>query len=101
MRSDPYRFLLRLPQPLRRQLAAAAARSGRSLNAEIVYRLERSLDVWPSRRRLAFRALATFAAFAAIAASGAAAGYELSAAMHPEPAWHGFPPPEDIAGATP
>jgi hypothetical protein len=41
--AEVYRFLLRMPQHLREQLAAAAARSGRSLNAELVHRLERSL----------------------------------------------------------
>ena len=38
-----YRFLLRMPERLREQLKAAADRSGRSLNAELVHRLERSL----------------------------------------------------------
>jgi hypothetical protein len=38
-----YRFLLRMPERLREQLKAAAERSGRSLNAELVDRLERSL----------------------------------------------------------
>jgi len=52
MPQDVYRFLLRLPQPLRKRLVEAAERSGRSLNAELVARLERSLDPWaPVRRR--------------------------------------------------
>src|SRR5215217_4739097 len=38
-----YRFLLRMPHHLREQLKASADRSGRSLNAELVYRLERSI----------------------------------------------------------
>lgn len=37
------RYLLRLPETLRVDLAQAAAASGRSLNAEIVTRLEASL----------------------------------------------------------
>src|SRR5215203_3786778 len=40
---EVYRFLLRMPAQLRDQLRDAAARSGRSLNAELVDRLERSL----------------------------------------------------------
>jgi Arc-like DNA binding domain len=40
---DIYRFLLRMPAHLREQIAAAAERSGRSLNAELVDRIERSL----------------------------------------------------------
>jgi hypothetical protein len=40
---EKYRFLLRMPQDLRGRLSQAAARSGRSLNAEIVCRLDRSL----------------------------------------------------------
>ena len=35
-----YRFLLRMPEELRERLAAAAARNGRSLNSELVHRLE-------------------------------------------------------------
>jgi hypothetical protein len=38
-----------MPEELRRGLAAAAARSGRSLNAELVHRLERSLRPSPGR----------------------------------------------------
>ena len=43
MAGEVYRFLLRMPEHLRDRLKAAAERSGRSLNAELVYRLERSL----------------------------------------------------------
>jgi Arc-like DNA binding domain len=56
---DRYRFLLRLPHPLRDRLVEAAAESGRSLNAELVHRLERSLDPWGGRRRRAAAAAAT------------------------------------------
>jgi hypothetical protein len=41
---DAYRFLLRMPQELRERLAASADASGRSLNREIVDRLERSFE---------------------------------------------------------
>jgi Arc-like DNA binding domain len=40
---DPYRFLLRMPQALREPLRDAAETQGRSLNAEIVARLEASV----------------------------------------------------------
>jgi Arc-like DNA binding domain len=58
--SDPYRFLLRMPQRLRAELHEAAQRNGRSLNLEIVGRLEASVvrPVAVARRR---RALATAA----------------------------------------
>jgi len=50
-----YRFLLRMPEELRARLAASAAQSRRSLNAEVVHRLARSLDAEPrfssARRR--------------------------------------------------
>jgi predicted HicB family RNase H-like nuclease len=39
-----YRFLLRRPEELRRRLDDAASASGRSLNNEIVNRLEASLE---------------------------------------------------------
>jgi hypothetical protein len=53
---EVYRFLLRMPEHLREQLASAAARSGRSLNAELVHRLERSLAKEPGfLRRLGLR----------------------------------------------
>jgi hypothetical protein len=41
--TKPYRFLLRMSEELRQRLVASAARSGRSLNREIVERLEGSL----------------------------------------------------------
>src|SRR5215204_1474924 len=43
MAGEVYRFLLRMPGHLREQLHDAATRSGRSVNAELVLRLERSL----------------------------------------------------------
>ncbi|HVU77276.1 MAG TPA: Arc family DNA-binding protein [Gaiellaceae bacterium] len=43
-RGDTYRFLLRMPETLRRRLSEAAESAGRSLNAEIVHRLEQSLE---------------------------------------------------------
>jgi hypothetical protein len=48
-----YRFLLRMPQALREQLLAASKETGRSLNAELVNRLEQSLkeDSRAVRRR--------------------------------------------------
>jgi len=39
-----YRFLLRMPEHLRQKLLASAQRQGRSLNSELVQRLEQSLD---------------------------------------------------------
>ena len=42
-RAKPYRFLLRMPEELRGELTEASSRSERSLNAEIVRRLEQSL----------------------------------------------------------
>jgi hypothetical protein len=44
---DAYRFLLRMPQELRERLAASADAAGRSLNREIVERLERSFERQP------------------------------------------------------
>ena len=41
--TKPYRFLLRMSDELRRRLVEAAERSGKSLNREIVERLEASL----------------------------------------------------------
>jgi Arc-like DNA binding domain len=41
---EVYRFLLRMPQHLREQLTAASKEAGRSLNAELVHRLERTLE---------------------------------------------------------
>ncbi len=44
MSGERYRFLLRMPHELRRRLVEATDRSGRSINAEIVSRLEASLE---------------------------------------------------------
>jgi Arc-like DNA binding domain len=41
---EVYRFLLRMPERLREPLKAASKMAGRSLNAELVHRLERSLE---------------------------------------------------------
>jgi hypothetical protein len=71
---DPYRFLLRLPQELKEPLRDAAARSGRSLNAEIVARLEASVGAGDTPRKpLRRRSVAAVAVAAAlaVAASGA------------------------------
>ena len=48
---EAYRFLLRMPQELRARLAQAAEANGRSLNREIVQRLESSLDEGPAPER--------------------------------------------------
>ena len=48
MADSPHRFVLRLPQGLRARVAEAAALYRRSLNAEIVARLEASLDGLPN-----------------------------------------------------
>jgi hypothetical protein len=49
---EAYRFLLRMPQELRARLSDAARANGRSLNREIVQRLESSLKVpAPTRRQ--------------------------------------------------
>jgi hypothetical protein len=50
---DSYRFLLRMPEELRRRLRAAADASGKSLNREIVERLEGSLDATVLERGVA------------------------------------------------
>ena len=50
---DTYRFLLRMPDELREALAESAARSRRSLNAEIVHRLAESVEDGDHRRRRA------------------------------------------------
>jgi hypothetical protein len=81
-----YRFLLRMPERLRVQLAAAATRAGRSLNAELVHRLERTLEqdsrvarrraTWTKgegmRPRLSWRWLFGAGVLAALAIVGAA-----------------------------
>ncbi len=81
MAKETYRFLLRLPPELRSRLVTAADRSGRSLNSEIVHRLDRSLDPWGAfRRRHAVPAglrLPAVAAAAALWLGGLfAVGYE-------------------------
>lgn len=43
--SQQEKFVIRFPDGMRDEIAKAAARSGRSMNAEIVYRLERSLQL--------------------------------------------------------
>ena len=77
MADDTYRFLLRMPTELREALRRSAAETGRSLNGEIVARLELSLAP-PSRAAAhvgAYAAAATLA-LAALGASvtGAAVG---------------------------
>ena len=71
---NPYRFLLRMPQELREPLRDAAETSGRSLNAEIVARLEASIDHGESRRNARRPRLVpaiVVAGVVAVAASGA------------------------------
>ena len=51
---EKYRFLVRMPAELRPRLIEAAARAGRSLNSELVHRLERSLDDEPAPSRRYF-----------------------------------------------
>ena len=70
MAKETYRFLLRLPPALRTELVKAAERSGRSLNAELVHRIERSLDPWARARKVAATAAA-----AALIPLGAATGF--------------------------
>ena len=48
MASQPYRLVLRLPEELRVRVAEAARRYRRSLNSEIVARLEHSLGGLPA-----------------------------------------------------
>jgi hypothetical protein len=53
----PYRFLLRMPEELRGRLSASADEAGRSLNSEVVRRLEQSFGdggaaSTPPKRRL-------------------------------------------------
>ena len=56
MAGEAYRFLLRMPTHLRERLKDATEESGRSLNAEIVSRLEQSLAEDPGVvRRLGLR----------------------------------------------
>jgi hypothetical protein len=44
VRGGTYRFLLRLPEELRRRLPDAASHADRSLDHEIIDRLERSFE---------------------------------------------------------
>jgi hypothetical protein len=44
MADKPYRFLFRMPEQLRARLVASAQEHGRSLNSELLSRLERSLE---------------------------------------------------------
>ena len=44
MAEKPYRFLFRMPEQLRQRLVASAEEHGRSLNSELLSRLERSLE---------------------------------------------------------
>ena len=78
MKNETYRFLLRMPESLRERLVDAAASSGRSLNAELVHRLERSLE--PARRPrpapIVLHGVAVAAAAVTMAGVGAAAGWE-------------------------
>ena len=82
MKSGQYRFLLRMPEPLRERLVDAAARSGRSLNGELVHRLEQSLDPPASlasrSSRIAVRAVAAVAAFLALVGAGSALGRQVA-----------------------
>src|SRR3954453_23691072 len=44
MAEKPYRFLFRMPEQLRQRLVASAEEHSRSLNSELLSRLERSLE---------------------------------------------------------
>lgn len=77
MADAPYRFLLRMPPDLGDELRVAAVAAGRSLNAEIVSRLESTLacpDGVPLRRRLLAAAAAAAAVVAAAGVGFAALG---------------------------
>ena len=75
MADDTYRFLLRMPTSLRDELRAEAEASGKSLNAEIVSRLQESVRPASARRVRFLPAAAVLAAsFAAAGALGTAAG---------------------------
>jgi Arc-like DNA binding dprotein len=67
-RAKPYRFLLRMPEELRGELTVASSRSERSLNAEIVRRLQQSLR---DEERAAARTIAIQRARRAALAVGA------------------------------
>ncbi len=47
MRQEPYKFVVRLPAPMREQIAEAAKHYRRSMNSEIVARLEQSFGTLP------------------------------------------------------
>ena len=75
MSDAPYRFLLRMPPELGEALRAAAESSGRSLNREIVARLEQGLEPLPrDGRRLRLGALAVAGALLLSAGTGILAG---------------------------
>jgi len=67
-RAKPYRFLLRMPEELRGELTEASSRLDRSLNTEIVRRLEQSLR---DEQRAAARTVAILRARRAALAFGA------------------------------
>ena len=51
MPSKPYRYLLRIPEELRKKLDESAKEQGRSFNAEVGHRLQRSFEPrwsWPN-----------------------------------------------------
>jgi len=77
-RAKPYRFLLRMPEDLRGELTEASSRSERSLNAEIVRRLEQSLR---DEQRAAARTVAIHRARRAALAFGATGVAVLAAAF--------------------
>ena len=47
--------MVRLPEKLRRWMERAAAENGRSMNSEIIYRLERSIATEPEFERVMAR----------------------------------------------
>jgi len=81
---EAYRFLLRMPQALRHELRSAAEANGRSLNAEIVARLEETAA--PRSSWVGPRAAGAVIAAAVLCAAvvGGAAGSRL--AGHPDAA---------------
>ena len=78
MADKPYRFLLRMPEGLRGELTDASSRSDRSLNAEIVRRLEQSLR---DEERAAARTVAIQRARRAALAFGATGVAAVAAAF--------------------
>jgi hypothetical protein len=98
---DQYRFLLRLPQELKEPLRDAAEQSGRSLNAEIVARLEESVAAAPRpfRRPRLVPAIAV-AGVLALAASGAFL-QQRSAAAPDDSAVRSMPPPKRVLVTEP